>query len=535
MNKRRKATIEMKRRKILKELKSIVEREDITTLQKKVLVHEIELYKQKNNDFYERNKEYKSENELFFNIIMFLLKNDNDDFISACFVEDQDAFYKRMLDYIMRYKTQKNRKYNYKKNNLTDMEENEFISKNKENLQKIVTEMEDSIILRYKESIEEKDNIIDSLKKKTLDLESSLKDSQKRKDPVVDEESNLNKGEEINVKEIMKMIEISKNSKVKELYREVEELKNKNLEAGKIYEDKELLTRRIEGIENILKQVEARNSVLLRDLNESSSDFKNKIKKVEDQNSRNIAELRSKFKREMELNAILKEEITDLESELSVLRNSNKPEEGERKLFKLTKELNQLRNAKGAVELEKRDFFKEKEKYQSEREFLEKQQKRANYEIVSLKSDLDRRTNASSFHKKNYLKAENELKYLTTKIQKLEKEHIHELHNFKTAQKQQIKLENQLKMLIDDIENYRNIFLKSMSNTSSPELLESLDKYRKLLRCSTCDKNYKDTVIIKCMHVLCKECVDNRLKMRIRKCPICGEGFSGCDVKRIFL
>lgn len=62
-----------------------------------------------------------------------------------------------------------------------------------------------------------------------------------------------------------------------------------------------------------------------------------------------------------------------------------------------------------------------------------------------------------------------------------------------------------------------------------------LELYRKLLYCNSCHINPKDTVLLKCMHVFCRNCIDIRLETRQRKCPNCGDPFSTNDVKSIYL
>ncbi|KAF9469928.1 BRE1 E3 ubiquitin ligase-domain-containing protein [Collybia nuda] len=56
----------------------------------------------------------------------------------------------------------------------------------------------------------------------------------------------------------------------------------------------------------------------------------------------------------------------------------------------------------------------------------------------------------------------------------------------------------------------------------------------KLLKCSTCQQNFRNTVITKCMHTFCKQCVDTRITTRQRKCPVCGLGFAQSEVQTIF-
>lgn len=62
-----------------------------------------------------------------------------------------------------------------------------------------------------------------------------------------------------------------------------------------------------------------------------------------------------------------------------------------------------------------------------------------------------------------------------------------------------------------------------------------IENLRKLLRCAACDKNYKDSALLRCMHVFCKECIDERVRTRQRNCPTCGENFCMAEVKKIYL
>ncbi|TPX45343.1 hypothetical protein SeMB42_g04043 [Synchytrium endobioticum] len=70
---------------------------------------------------------------------------------------------------------------------------------------------------------------------------------------------------------------------------------------------------------------------------------------------------------------------------------------------------------------------------------------------------------------------------------------------------------------------------------SDSSMQRQLDEYRGLLLCRTCNVRFKDTVISKCWHVFCKECVDDVVNARSRKCPTCGNMFGKEDVKSIYL
>ncbi|KAF7508517.1 hypothetical protein GJ744_009230 [Endocarpon pusillum] len=73
---------------------------------------------------------------------------------------------------------------------------------------------------------------------------------------------------------------------------------------------------------------------------------------------------------------------------------------------------------------------------------------------------------------------------------------------------------------------------KSNNLGSSTDVNES---FRALAICTVCKRNFKDTVIKTCGHVFCKECVDERLTSRSRKCPNCNKSFGSNDHMKITL
>lgn len=55
-----------------------------------------------------------------------------------------------------------------------------------------------------------------------------------------------------------------------------------------------------------------------------------------------------------------------------------------------------------------------------------------------------------------------------------------------------------------------------------------------MLRCSVCRDRFKNVAITRCFHLFCKECIDENLRNRHRKCPACGEKFGQDDVRTIY-
>ncbi|KAJ5341677.1 hypothetical protein N7541_010801 [Penicillium brevicompactum] len=71
---------------------------------------------------------------------------------------------------------------------------------------------------------------------------------------------------------------------------------------------------------------------------------------------------------------------------------------------------------------------------------------------------------------------------------------------------------------------------KSLGNSSS-----EYEMLRTLALCTVCRQNFKNTAIKTCGHVFCKDCVEERLTSRSRKCPNCGKSFGSNDHMHITL
>jgi E3 ubiquitin-protein ligase BRE1 len=55
-----------------------------------------------------------------------------------------------------------------------------------------------------------------------------------------------------------------------------------------------------------------------------------------------------------------------------------------------------------------------------------------------------------------------------------------------------------------------------------------------MLRCSVCKDRFKSVTIKKCFHLFCRECIEENIRSRSRKCPACGEKFGQDDVANIY-
>ncbi|EMD37345.1 hypothetical protein CERSUDRAFT_105371 [Gelatoporia subvermispora B] len=73
-----------------------------------------------------------------------------------------------------------------------------------------------------------------------------------------------------------------------------------------------------------------------------------------------------------------------------------------------------------------------------------------------------------------------------------------------------------------------------VSGSREAQLQQEIDKCMSILKCSTCRINMRNTVITKCMHSFCKQCVESRISTRQRKCPACNLPFSQGEVQTLF-
>ena len=55
-----------------------------------------------------------------------------------------------------------------------------------------------------------------------------------------------------------------------------------------------------------------------------------------------------------------------------------------------------------------------------------------------------------------------------------------------------------------------------------------------MLHCPMCKLRYKGVVLNKCFHLFCKECIEEVIQDKNKKCPTCGEKISKDDIKTVF-
>lgn len=151
-------------------------------------------------------------------------------------------------------------------------------------------------------------------------------------------------------------------------------------------------------------------------------------------------------------------------------------------------------------------------------------------------NDSRREQHQLSIRHEHHVKRINELNaLLATRTAEAEAESV----TRKLAEEQLAKAERELKQAKAAIAvNGTATAAAQGANSNDSGEVKELKKYNqdlsKMLKCNTCALRYKQVIINRCGHLFCKECIDNRLANRQRKCPSCGIQFGQADVSPIY-
>ncbi|KAF9581043.1 E3 ubiquitin-protein ligase bre1 [Lunasporangiospora selenospora] len=156
---------------------------------------------------------------------------------------------------------------------------------------------------------------------------------------------------------------------------------------------------------------------------------------------------------------------------------------------------------------------------------LEKEQTTMNDEIMQHKFKVQEYTQQNTTFKDKFSRQEERL----AELQGLLKERTEAYENETATRKRLIEEADGMKKKLEEQAK------KSSEGPGDSEAAKQAAGYLKLLKCPACDVNFKSHVILRCMHVFCKSCMDKQMEYRQRKCPTCRENFGAKDVKEIYL
>lgn len=93
--------------------------------------------------------------------------------------------------------------------------------------------------------------------------------------------------------------------------------------------------------------------------------------------------------------------------------------------------------------------------------------------------------------------------------------------------------------LMEELDSLRTKYERAskLQSATTPDevLMEEIREYKEQLTCPSCKTKPKDTVLTKCFHVFCFDCLKTRVDTRQRKCPKCNAQFGANDFHRLYL
>lgn len=296
-------------------------------------------------------------------------------------------------------------------------------------------------------------------------------------------------------------------------------------------------------LQTLMEQLEACRGQLRmaeRSLGADPEESRARIKSLEEQcalYSKSEAQLAQEIdqlgKAYSELTELQVSRVIDLgRKEDQIVHLSGEKAKLERQLSTLTKDSEQTINLIDALK-------KQAAKLQDHIRKLEEQIKNLSFQLKTMERDFNSccdirsrieeqlkvacRTNQES-------KAQNSL--LATKLAEVKLDLVDKMRRLEEERFSHLQQRDEITLL----QSRLNSLLELKKQASQDrDMVVTLKQYKQLLQCTSCSLRFKSHALIKCMHVFCKQCIDDRLETRQRKCPSCNESFGANDVKQIYL
>ncbi|KAG7098761.1 hypothetical protein E1B28_000670 [Marasmius oreades] len=202
---------------------------------------------------------------------------------------------------------------------------------------------------------------------------------------------------------------------------------------------------------------------------------------------------------------------------------------------------------KEATELERKNLARNLEKHAKVVETLKESENKLKEQIAMAQKILVSREQSSNCHQKEI----NDLRMKHKELEGL----LHEertkyqtlFRNTHAVEKDTLNLQRQLRSKMEDCDRSKKDLQRQALKLQSKERLLSsraratdqdvdsrVADSMKILRCSTCNINFRKVLLTKCWHTFCKDCIEARISTRQRKCPACNVAFGQSDVQTIF-
>jgi len=199
---------------------------------------------------------------------------------------------------------------------------------------------------------------------------------------------------------------------------------------------------------------------------------------------------------------------------------------------------------KEAIETERKNISRNLEKQAKAVEKLVETERNLTCQVVDLEKELILWKKSAEMHKERSEALEHDIEGWRKRAEG-EKKRTSELRAVlqeqeKSLDKKRVHLrkaeEEYLRSAKEVDRHLAKLKVASTGTASQKEtaLQEEIEKFMAILKCSTCKMRMRNTVILKCMHSFCKDCVDTRILTRQRKCPACNLAFSQSDVQQLY-
>jgi E3 ubiquitin-protein ligase BRE1 len=269
-------------------------------------------------------------------------------------------------------------------------------------------------------------------------------------------------------------------------------------------------------------------------LNTKIDSLKGKLERAEKDRDAIIAtnsRLLQQIKEKDEMNAKSLSTILHLKSLTEQLKLENENLEQQAKsASQLALAARLASNAKARVSEE---MIKEKESLEEKLSLSEKETTRIKNELNKLSTDLSEGSGKVSALQSKF---ENSVKRCNELVSELEAkdEEIRKLLDslHQTEREAQSTKENLNKIMQSSTGGDVRV---GASSFTVDQLNTQISVLKDRLACPVCHYRDKECIIMRCRHMHCKQCVDERISNRSRKCPTCNNKFSEKDVEDVWL
>lgn len=112
---------------------------------------------------------------------------------------------------------------------------------------------------------------------------------------------------------------------------------------------------------------------------------------------------------------------------------------------------------------------------------------------------------------------------------------VREAQTALSVQEDRFNLERQKEELANMTKRFTAAEAANMSNGRPDSIRdEIIRELRKKLNCSVVTSKPKEVVLLRCGHLFSKQCTEDLVAARNRKCPICGKPFGTDDIRSVF-